>query len=72
MPSRRLSLRDKAALAAGPLEDYLAKRGVKVIAEIEAHAGADVKFKQLLAGVWKNSIDYKVWERVCRCRGEPW
>jgi hypothetical protein len=61
-----------AVLAAGPLEDYLAKLGEHVIAEIEAYAAADAKFKQLLAGVWKNLISDEVWERVCRCRDEPW
>lgn len=61
-----------AVLAAGPLEDYLAKRGAHVIAEIEARATTDAKFKRLLAGVWENSMSDEVWERVCRCRGEPW
>jgi hypothetical protein len=61
-----------AVLAAGPLEDYLAKCGHQVISEIEARAAADEKFKRLLGGVWKNSMSDEVWERVCRCRGEPW
>ena len=61
-----------AVLAAGPLENYLAELGEHVVAEIEAHAAADAKFKRLLAGVWKNSMSDEVWERVCRCRGEPW
>jgi hypothetical protein len=59
-------------LAAGPLEDYLAKLGEYVIAEVESQAAADEKFKHLLGGVWRNSMSHDVWERVCRCRGEPW
>jgi hypothetical protein len=61
-----------AVLAAGPLEDYLAKCGDQVIESVEARAASDRKFKHLLGGVWKNSITDEVWERVCRCRGEPW
>ena len=61
-----------AVLAAGPLEDYLAKCGGHVIASVEAQAASDEKFKHLLGGVWKNSMSDDVWDRVCRCRGEPW
>lgn len=59
-------------LAAGPLEDYLAKLGDRVIAEVEAKAASDAKFKHLLGGIWRNSMSHDVWERVCRCRGTPW
>lgn len=61
-----------AVLAAGPLEDYLARCGEHVIAEVEALSASDEKFKRLLGGVWKNSMSDEVWERVCRCRGDPW
>ncbi len=60
-----------AVLAAGPLEDYLAKCGEHVIAEVEAQSASDEKLKQLLGGVWRNSMSDEVWERVCRCRGDP-
>lgn len=54
-------------LAAGPLEDYIAKLGEKVIDRVEAHAAADPKFKNLLGGVWRNSISDDVWRRVQAC-----
>ena len=61
-----------AVLAAGPLEDYLVKCGDAEIERIEALAASDDKFKNLLAGVWKNAMSNAVWDRVCACRGEPW
>lgn len=54
----------KEVLAAGPLEDYLAKLGPKVIDKIEKQAGTDAQFKNLLGGVWKNNMTDDVWERV--------
>lgn len=54
-------------LAAGPLEDYLAKCGEKVIARVEDRASADPKFRSLLGGVWKNSMTEEVWARVQAC-----
>jgi len=38
-------------LAAGPLEDYIAKLGERVIDRVEAQAAADAKFRNLLGGV---------------------
>jgi hypothetical protein len=54
-------------LAAGPLEDYIAKLGEKVIDRVEAQAAADPKFKNLLGGVWRNSMSDDVWRRVQAC-----
>jgi hypothetical protein len=51
-------------LAAGPLEDLLARHGHKFIDLIEARAEADLRFRWLLAGVWKNSIPDDIWERL--------
>ena|SRR5688572_21090357 len=59
-------------LAAGPLEDYLAKCGDQVIDQIESRASADDKFRDLLGGVWQNSMSDQLWQRICACRGEPW
>jgi hypothetical protein len=59
-------------LAAGPLEDLLAKFGAQVIDRVEKAALEDPLFKALLAGVWQNSIQPQVWARVEACRGEPW
>lgn len=54
-------------LAAGPLEDYIAKLGEKVIDRVEAQSAADPKFKNLLGGVWRNSMSDDVWRRVQAC-----
>jgi len=51
-------------LAAEPLEDLLARHGHKFIDLIEVRAEADLRFRWLLAGVWKNSIPDDVWERL--------
>ena len=57
----------KQVLAAGPLEDYLAKCGEKVIERVEAQAAKDKKFKSLLGGVWQNTMSEDVWSRVQAC-----
>ena len=54
-------------LAAGPLEDYIAKLGERVIDRVEAQAAADPKFRSLLGGVWRNSMSDGVWARVQAC-----
>lgn len=54
-------------LAAGPLEDYLAKRGDTVIDRVEKQARSDPKFRSLLGGVWKNNMSDAVWARVQAC-----
>lgn len=54
-------------LAAGPLEDYLAKCGDRVIERVEAQAAKDARFKSLLGGVWQNSMSDEVWSRVRAC-----
>jgi len=53
-----------ASLAAGPLEDLLVKNGNVVITEIERRFIKDAKLKKVLASVWENDIDAKVWDRV--------
>lgn len=54
-------------LAAGPLEDYLAKCGERVIDRVEERARSDPKFRSLLGGVWRNSMSAEVWARVQAC-----
>lgn len=67
-------LPDKAigALAAGPLEDLLSKRGADFIDRIEELARKDPKFNHLLGGVWRNTMSDEVWERVQRIRNHVW
>ena|SRR5581483_7315265 len=66
-----LQLADKATLdlqfssiAAGPLEDLLCHNGPDFIERIEAEAKKNSHFRNLLSGVWRNTIDSEVWERI--------
>jgi len=61
-----------AVLAAGPLEDLLAKRGEDYIDRVEELARKDPKFSYLLGGVWRNSMTDEVWERVKAVRNTEW
>lgn len=58
------SARTLANLAAGPLEDLLARHPHEVIERVEAQAKSDPQFAHLLGGVWKNTIPDDVWKRV--------
>jgi hypothetical protein len=53
-----------ANLAAGPLEDLLARHGEAIVAEIEVLAKVDSRFRDLLQCVWRNVIDDETWRRV--------
>lgn len=69
---KEMSGRVFAVLAAGPLEDLLAKFGPLYIDRIEALARQDRRFNDLLGGVWKNSMTDEVWERVTKARNTIW
>jgi len=58
----------KAQLAAGPVEDLLAHHGAQFIDRVEAEAGKNPAFANLLGGVWQNSMSEDVWQRLCACR----
>jgi len=51
-------------LAAGPLEDLLAKHGASVIERVEHEARKNPKFASLLGGVWQNTMSNDIWKRV--------
>ncbi len=53
-----------AYLAAGPLEDLLAKHGAILIDDVEREALIDSKFREVLSAVWRNVIAPDVWKRV--------
>lgn len=55
-------------LSAGPLEDLLAKNGLKVIERVEAEARRNPKFAFLLGGVWQNAMSEEIWQRVLAVR----
>ena len=61
-----------ANLAAGPLEDLLAKRGEDFIDRVEELARRDPKFNYLLGGVWRNTMTDEVWQRVQAIRNHVW
>jgi hypothetical protein len=62
----------ETALAAGPLEDLIAKHGDRFIERIEARAKTDAQFRDLLGGVWQNETPGELWTRVEAVRGEVW
>ena len=51
-------------LAAGPLEILLSKNGTEIIKSVQELAKKNDRFKWLLAGVWQNSMETNIWERV--------
>jgi hypothetical protein len=69
---RNISDRVVSLLAAGPLEDLLAKHGPKFIERVEELARQDQKFNSLLGGVWQNTMTDEVWKRVQAARKEIW
>lgn len=61
-----------AVIAAGSVEDLLSKCGRQFIDKIEALAHTNERMAKMLTGVWRNSIDPQVWNRVVRfCRTVP-
>jgi hypothetical protein len=70
--NRDLSDKVIAMLAAGPLEDLLAKCGVDYIDRVEELARKDPRFNYLLGGVWRNSMTDDVWQRVQAIRNNVW
>jgi hypothetical protein len=69
---RRMPDQVFSVLAAGPLEDFLASYGPEYIEEVEFLAKQSPSFNNLLGGVWQNSIDANVWERVQKARDNVW
>jgi Family of unknown function (DUF6869) len=63
---------DLAVVAAGPLEEMLIAQGAAVIDELEAEASRSPRFRRLLSGVWRSTIEENVWQRVQAARaGDP-
>ena len=69
---RNISDRVVSVLAAGPLEDLLAKHGPIFIERVEQLARQDPTFNSLLGGVWQNTMPDEVWERVKAVRRQVW
>jgi len=51
-------------LAAGPLEDLLARHGPSIIERVEREARRSPAFANLLGGVWQNTMPDDIWARV--------
>lgn len=51
-------------LAAGPLEDLLARHGRAIIERVEREARHSLAFASLLGGVWQNTMADDIWARV--------
>lgn len=67
--TRKIFSRDKSkkmqeSLSAGPLEDLLVRHGESMIDEFESIANKDSEFAKLLGGIWKNSMQEDVWQRL--------
>jgi hypothetical protein len=61
-----------ALLAAGPLEDILAKHGPAFIDQVENEARRSPRFRHLLGGVWQNSMADIIWHRVLKAAPDRW
>lgn len=69
---RQLSDKAVSVLAAGPLEDLLAKQGPEFIERVEELARRDPRFNYLLGGVWRNTMTDEIWQRVQAARHNVW
>ena len=61
---RDQSIAIQQVLAAGPVEDLLAKHGDTFIERVEAEARRDPQFAKLLGGVWKSTMSDAIWDRL--------
>ena len=66
---RELTEDQVALLAAGPVEDLLARYGTQFIERIEAEAKRSPAFAHLLGGVWRQDMPPGIWQRVEAARG---
>jgi hypothetical protein len=57
-----------SSIAAGPLEDLLSRNGIDFIERIEIEANQNEKIKNILNWIWRNTIEFNVWDRIQRFR----
>jgi hypothetical protein len=62
----------EASLAAGPLEDLLTEHGESIIDRIVTLSSTNEKFRHLLGGVWRSTIEKKVWNKIEKIRNGSW
>lgn len=51
-------------VGAGPMEDLLSRNGAQVIKEVESVSRTNDAIRKALGGVWRDSIDADVWDKV--------
>ena len=61
---RRVPDDELGLLAAGPLEDFIADHGPRIIDALEAEAATNPRLCRALSGVWQNATPPSVWTRV--------
>ena len=62
----------KSLLAAGPLENLLAKHGSAFIERVEREAKVNAKLNDLLGGVWRQDMPDEIWRRIESVRRTAW
>ena len=67
---RKLSERENALLAAGPLETLLGYHGEKFIDRVEREASTNPLFRDVLCGVWQKDMPDDIWDRVIMAMAE--
>ena len=60
-----------ANLAAGPVENLLARHGPAFIERIYVAARREPVFRRLLGGVWRSGMPEPVWRRLQEIAGQP-
>jgi hypothetical protein len=55
---------DLGKLGAGPLENLLAAHGAQFIERIERELLTNLRFRDVLAHVWKSNTEQAVWQRL--------
>lgn len=59
-------------LAAGPLENLLARHGQDFVDRIDEQARKSGEFRFLLNGVWSSNIDSRILQQLSKYRTKPW
>ncbi|MFD1122149.1 DUF6869 domain-containing protein [Methylophilus flavus] len=59
-------------VAAGPLENLMARHGRSFVDRIDQQARKNSEFRFLLNGVWSSNIDPAILKKLTRYRKNPW
>ncbi len=61
---------DLGYIGSGPLEDLLRRQGPQAIGLVEREAAGNPRFRYALAGVWSDTAQPEVWDRVAAALGD--